>query len=862
MGVLTPRVESHEVARPRERGGRFPALPVTLTVTSSSWSDTETRTLELRGDCATLQGRVSDAVDGTGLPGAIVEIARAGWTKGVLTSVGGNYATRVAPNYTYTLTGTYSGYVDSAPGSASPGPNETVTVDLALMPEPEDWTNPDLTALVNLGRQYDAIADPVNPFTGNYFFNRTLFSFPGRGELDLAFAVSYNSHLAGVDGALGFGWTHSFDVRLEVSGADHTLVMPDGSRRFFRKAGTTYSPYNCFATGTLADRTPAGWTYTFPDGTAWLFDGDGRLEQVTNPRNHSITLTHTTQLDRITDSMGRQIDLAWAGGRIASITTPAGSPTVQFTYDGAGNLTTITDARGNAWVFTYDAQHRLLTERDRRGVTVLTNTYNGAGRIASQADAAGHLTTFAYTPLAGGRLQVVITPPSGNAITQVYGSNGQLLRVTDGEGHTATFGWDAHGQLAAATDKLGKTVRFSSDVQGRLTSATDRLGATTTLSYTGSGMPATITGPNGTLSLVYFPNGNLREGWLPDRHLAAWGYNSQNQLSVISHNGRYWRFDYSAQGMMTRLEDPEGTARTMAYDAAGRLTQLTLPDGLGTYQFAWDANGNLTTLTNPAGQQFTFTYDAENNVTSRTFVPMGATESLTYDTLGRVHTHTDPLGGVTTYAYDADSNLVAITDPDGVTTQFAYDRRNLLRTITYPSGSHETINRDANGRETALINNLGHVWQQTYDAEGRTTEVRDPLGAVTKLAHGPASRSFTMTNAAGEKHRLAFSALGEPTAVTAANGDGLTVEYDPFGCINRLVDARGNAWRLGYDGASRVTSVAGPDGATERYAYDALGRVTTLTRPSGEQVGYQYTPDNRPSRITLPGGSQVDFAYA
>ncbi|HPW56857.1 MAG TPA: RHS repeat-associated core domain-containing protein [Thermoanaerobaculaceae bacterium] len=839
------------------------SYPVTLTVTSSSGIDTETRTLNLRGDCATIQGTVTDNVDGRPLPGAVVELSRAGWKKLALAFQGGQYLTRVAPDHTYVLVGSYRGYFESPPGSASPGPNETVTVDLSLAPEPEEWTHPDLTALANLGRQYDAIADPVNPFVGNFFFNRTLFGFPGRMGQDLAFAVSYNSHLAGEDGPLGFGWTHSLAMRVEENGEDHTVVMPDGSRRFFKKSGTTYTPFNCTTTATLADRSPEGWSLTFPDGLAWLFDLDGRLTKITNPRNHSITLTHSTQLDRITDSMGRQIDLTWTGGRITAITTPAaGGPTAQFAYDGNGNLTSLTDARGHAWTFTYDAQHRLRTETDRRGIVVLTNTYGADGRIASQADAAGQLTTFAATPLAGNRLQVVVTPPSGNAITQVYDANGQLLQVADGEGHSATFGWDAHGNLAAATDKLGHMVAFENDARGNLVSTTDRIGATTTVTYNGLGQPTEITGPTGKSWFTYFANGNPRALWLLEVPLAGLGYDGQNQITTVDHNGRKLKYQYNAQGMRTSIQDPTGKAFLLAYDAAGRPTQVTLPDGLGNFQYTWDPGSNLTSLTNPAGHQTTFAYDAENNITSRTFVPTNATAALTYDALGRVHTETDALGGVTTYAYDADSNVVAVTDADGVTTNLAYDRRNLLRTVTYPSGNQETISRDANGRETALTNGLGHTWQAAFDAEGRPTELRNPLGAVTKLARGPDSRDLTMINALGEKDRLAFSGLGEPTAVTAANGDGISAQYDHYGSVSRLVDARGSEWRFAYDLAGRVTAVTGADGATERYAYDALGRLVTLTRPSGEEVAYQYTPDGRLSRITLPGGAQVDFGYA
>lgn len=150
--------------------------------------------------------------------------------------------------------------------------------------------------------------------------------------------------------------------------------------------------------------------------------------------------THSTRPDRITNAGGGGGDRPhlerWAHRQHH---TRLVNPTVQFACDGAGNLTGISDARGHAWAFTDDAQHRLLSERARRGTVVLSTAYDGPRRVAPQTDAAGQVSTFGSAALNGGRRQVVVAPPSGNAITQVYGANGRLLRVIDGERNTPSL---------------------------------------------------------------------------------------------------------------------------------------------------------------------------------------------------------------------------------------------------------------------------------------------------------------------------------------------------------------------------------------------------------------------------------------
>ena len=94
-------------------------------------------------------------------------------------------------------------------------------------------------------------ADPVNTSTGNYVFQRTDLSIPGKG-FPFSFSRTYNSQ-DNTSGSLGYGWTHNYASTLSV-GDNSTVTIrwgdgkteawtPDGSGGTPRSSGcsTTWS---------------------------------------------------------------------------------------------------------------------------------------------------------------------------------------------------------------------------------------------------------------------------------------------------------------------------------------------------------------------------------------------------------------------------------------------------------------------------------------------------------------------------------------------------------------------------------------------------------------------------------------------
>ena len=70
---------------------------------------------------------------------------------------------------------------------------------------------------------------------------------------------------------------------------------------------------------------------------------------------------------------------------------------MSYTYDGAGRLSTVTDANGGVTTYAYDANSNMVTVTDPKGILYLTNQYDSNGRVTQQTMADGTTYQFAWT---------------------------------------------------------------------------------------------------------------------------------------------------------------------------------------------------------------------------------------------------------------------------------------------------------------------------------------------------------------------------------------------------------------------------------------------------------------------------------
>ena len=297
----------------------------------------------------------------------------------------------------------------------------------------------------------------------------------------------------------------------------------------------------------------------------------------------------------------------------------------------------------------------------------MTQTYDSNGYLASSSDWNTKRTTQANDyrglPLA---LNEAVGTPQARTTTIAYLTNFHLPVQIAAPRKITTFTYDTNGNILTRTetDTSTGTVPYPTSGQSRIwTNTYDNMGhvltatgprtdviATITFTYDGSNNVSTITDPLGHVTNLTNYNGS----GLP--------------LTMIDPNGVITAFTYDARDrLLTRtVQAASGNATTaFAYDAAGQLTSIALPDGsLLSYQY--DAAHRLVLVSNTLGESIAYTLDAAGNITQQNTSNAGATivriQSGVFDQLSRMLQHIGAYSETRSYGYDSDGNRVSIAN--------------------------------------------------------------------------------------------------------------------------------------------------------------------------------------------------------
>ncbi|HMG74448.1 MAG TPA: RHS repeat-associated core domain-containing protein [Pyrinomonadaceae bacterium] len=230
-----------------------------------------------------------------------------------------------------------------------------------------------------------------------------------------------------------------------------------------------------------------------------------------------------------------------------------------------------------------------------------------------------------------------------------------------------------------------------------------------------------------------------------------------------------------------------GSTVTIAYDAIGRRTSLTLPNGVVT-EYGYDNASQLTSLTYKQGTttlgDLTYDYDAAGRRTSmggsfaRSLTPQGVgaanynagnqqlgfgSQTLTYDLNGNLLSD-----GANSYTWDARDRLVSMTGP-GVNASFQYDARG------------RRSNKTVNGTTTSFL----------YDGLNIVQELDG--SSDTHMLTGGLDEVFLRTSGASTSSLLQ-DGLGSLVSSTDSNG-ALQGEYTygAFGATATTGETNGNS---------------------------------------------------------------------
>gem|GEM_PF-2711219 len=396
--------------------------------------------------------------------------------------------------------------------------------------------------------------------------------------------------------------------------------------------------------------------------TTFGYDPLDRLSSVTDPllRVQSYTYDDANRVVGQVFTDGSQVGFSYdANGNVTSVTPPsrpehdfgytpadlmssytppavAGTGATTYEYNLDKQPTVVHRPDGSTINFTYDSAGRLSTVTYPKGAEVsdgtvtVTRTYNPTtGKLSGMTSSDGQSLAFAYD----GRLSLSTTWSGAVAgsVSRTYNNDFRIASESVNGANSVAYGYDNDG-LLTSIDGLSIT----RDLANGLVNDTAVGQVTDHQTFDSFGFLATYEAKFGTTSL---------------------------------YSATYVRDALTRIEQKTETIQGTTTVWSYSYDSAGRLWQV-MQNGVLTATYLYDANGNRTSVTTASGTQ-TATCDAQDRLV--TYGNWSYTYTANGDLLAKTDTST---GQVTTYSYDAQGNLRHVGLPDGRAIDYVIDSEN------------------------------------------------------------------------------------------------------------------------------------------------------------------------------------------
>lgn len=762
--------------------------------------------------------------------------------------------------------------------------------------------------------------DPVDMATGYWLYNNTDLALSG-GMGGLALKRSYNSGNNNMKDSLGYGWSHNYRIYVEphsssplglgqrqpldatalIAASVTTLDIMNGTSdvkswlvgALIGKWGMDKLTNNAASVHLETDvltfiKQPDG-SFASPPGTNSKLVKSGNLYRVDERFNRTVNFGSDNNVSSITDADGNAVSFTYSDGRLQSVAdsfghsltfnytgtlltsvTDSASRIVSYGYTG-NDLTTYTDPEEKVWTYGFDGSHRILTLKNPRDITTVTNFYDTFGRVESQ----------------------IMPRQTGNTTYNLYFSGYRNIEE-DGSGHQTIYYFDDHKRLLGVENALGQRESKNYDGQSHVVSYTDPKLKTTIYSYDGNNNLTIITNPFSKQTVNTYDS-QFRPTDLTDplEHVIHTDYDTEHhpyKTTVYPETGKsiFTQKSYKPNGLVNTVTDGKGIVTTLTqnaqgnpassktstapaigyiFDAIGRMTSLTDQEGAIT-TLTYDKRSLLKTKTDPLTKAVTLNYyddgtlntitDRNNKTTTFTYTPSGKTDTVTYqsgatvgftydqndfptkmqdsigattytpDALNRVASSTDPRNFAISYERDANGNITRITYPGNKSVSYTYDALNRIKTVTTDwLAKTATYNYDDAGRMSDLTQFNNTKTNYTYDNANRLTALENRLSAGGSII---SSYSYTLD---ANGNRIASTQVVSVGINASPSARAFTMNTPK----NRLTQAGATAFT--YDNEGQLATKTG-----ETYTFDDAHRVTGISGAVSHQYRYDGT-DNR-----------------
>jgi RHS repeat-associated protein len=580
-------------------------------------------------------------------------------------------------------------------------------------------------------------------------------------------------------------------------------------------------------------------------------------------------------------------------------------PHAIWEYDDAGNVTAITDPRGNVTDTHFDAANRpwkveLPAVYDPVSTGMVRPTtitgYDKNGNVETVEDANGHVTTNTYDVL--NRLKTT-EDAEGIVVENFYDAAGNITRVEDGKDQPTIFTYDGLNRNTTVTDAANKVTTFAYDAVN-ITGRTDAMSPPqvtsygydhkhrlTTITYTGRSQDNRV--------YTYDDNDNLEtvtEAGKGGKADVEYAYDALNRVETEESQGQTHTYRYDVAGNRVFVEyGGTGTEVTSTYDEANRPDTVTEGGRTTTYRYDLNGNnrrkilGNAETVTQvfdaanrPTSQigatgtptqlySYAYEYDLKGNLTTSTedYAASGVADRTvvnTYEDNDRLDTETITTGAgsiVTDYGYDDANNRTSKVVTGGGnpgTTSYVHNSLNQLTSYTLPSSSTVTLTYDFNGNRATKTGGLTYG----YDYENRLVSL---TGGATNYAYVYDYRTRRVERTEGATVTSVVFSGG--LSVQEIESSATTVEYirgsDMGGGIGGILYTlrSGSPSYNHYNSRGDVsTKTSSASAVTYQAAYEAFG---TRTEESGSTADRQKanTKEEDPTGLKNEGFRYFDL---
>ena len=571
------------------------------------------------------------------------------------------------------------------------------------------------------------VGDPVGLVSGSVYETAEdlRVSCPG---VDLAMLRSYGSW-SDRAGSLGVGWTHSYEWTVErVEDAVTVYVSgewgPSDVAREFAAPGPGGESLD--ADGYAIRLSPDGrlWTMVSPDAVSYSFNSEGRLSAVSTWDGASVAVERATPSGpvlRVVHSCGKSLEFEYGDGvHLSRVSVPGSPVSAEYSVEPRFGRRVLVSAvrRDGARASTNLYRYVEVPSPGTRAASPSSRAVSRAGYasappprppvLAGKTDANGVETVFRYgrlndaplprcffTSLSGGLFYTELSfldgatavraPYAGGVAhtTLAYdGKRRETARRTGAETRTLEYG--AAGGVVrerVVNADTGAFVERATEYDSRLRPAS--VGAAycaspsrfTALAWDDRrGMPRRIVTPEGRVS-EWTTNGHdvivYGAGTNDARAVTSilCGTNDRPHAVILPDGGRI-DFSYDGGGYLSRIEAEDLPPVTMARDALGRVSSMTMPGPFGdrVTSFARNWRGKPLSVVYPDGTGETFEYEGNGRRVVRHVDELGREDVFLW-TLG-LPIHVGRVAdGVTNTLFrvehDQQLNVVAIIDPLG-----------------------------------------------------------------------------------------------------------------------------------------------------------------------------------------------------